>query len=1173
MIAHRLSLIVAVAILATACASTDGDIQLDTTTTEDTADSTSADLRFPEVAPADVIPELRPTPDSGADLQLDSALLCEPGEGCFLDPCLENADCLSGWCVLAGGEGVCSRACDTECPAGWSCKQVAGSRPDVVFICVSNHANLCKPCATAEGCSDAGGGLVPCVLLEPGSGSFCGGACDDDEDCPAGFACGEAQATDGTTSLQCLPTSGECPCSALSTAQSLSTPCEVANEAGACAGLRICGPEGLSDCDAPSPALELCNGLDDDCDGEADEPTLVDGEYVLLCDDGDACTEDTCAGDAGCATVPLDDTGCDDADPCTLEDSCAAGICLGEVVVCDDGNPCTDDACVEGECQFVPNGIDCDDGDPCTVADECDGGACAGTAVDCACQQDADCEDLEDGDVCNGILFCDTGKFPFVCAIVEGSPVDCPAPEGVDAPCLLATCDPLTGACGLAGANDGGPCDDEDACSIGDLCSEGNCAPGAPANCADDNPCTDDLCAPESGCVSVPNDAPCDDGDVCTSDDLCQGGSCAPGPGLPCDDGNPCTDDSCDPLTGCVYTPNSSSCDDGNACTDGDVCAGGSCVGGPPLGCADGNPCTDDSCVPSAGCVHAFNISPCEDGDACTVGDLCGDGACVGGAPLNCADDNPCTDDLCDAVAGCQNPANAAPCDDGDICTTADHCADAVCAGGEALDCGDGNPCTDDSCSSAVGCLHMANAAPCAEAACDAGVHLSGATCTGGACPAAIETVCDDGNPCTDDSCDAALGCLTLDNEAPCEAAACVDGVHYAATACATGACPPQAETACPFLCGPDGCFGECLPGSAGCDDVVPLICDDAGVWSPLEPCPTACAGGLCTVPDGPIALETTTSSPNLFVGDGGRPVVFFTESDAEHSDVRMATFEGTWDVETVFAGYRIGQMAVDAGADGSWHLIMGKFGESSVSYGTGPTPWAIDSVVTGIPTGGPTGVLDEDGDFHISASTSLSTRTYATNAGGSWTTSPVSSSSTGVAALSVYGADAPTIVYNRWNTRRIYVTQGPDFAGGQTLLQSYGVDQGPRLSLELFGSDRHLAYSYTYDYYTHYRIIYTTDGGGSWSPVTVANGGPSVIGLDLSLDPEGSAHIIHTDANGDLYYHSNHTGSWSSTLILDGGSSGGTIDALYHEGMIWIVYRDADQHLAFLEVDPSILD
>src|SRR6185436_12843582 len=49
------------------------------------------------------------------------------------------------------------------------------------------------------------------------------------------------------------------------------------------------------------------------------------------------------------------------------------------------------------------------------------------------------------------------------------------------------------------------------------------------------------------------------------------------------------------------------------------------------------------------------------------------------------------------------------PCDDGDACTTNDECSGGACAGGPPLDCDDLNACTDDSCSSATGCVNTSN--------------------------------------------------------------------------------------------------------------------------------------------------------------------------------------------------------------------------------------------------------------------------------------------------------------------------------------------------------------------------------------------------------------------------------------------------------------------------------
>jgi len=48
-----------------------------------------------------------------------------------------------------------------------------------------------------------------------------------------------------------------------------------------------------------------------------------------------------------------------------------------------------------------------------------------------------------------------------------------------------------------------------------------------------------------------------------------------------CADANPCTDDGCNPAVGCVHSNNTSACDDGDACTTADVCSGGACAGVP----------------------------------------------------------------------------------------------------------------------------------------------------------------------------------------------------------------------------------------------------------------------------------------------------------------------------------------------------------------------------------------------------------------------------------------------------------------------------------------------------------------------------------------------------------------------------------------------------------------
>jgi len=228
-------------------------------------------------------------------------------------------------------------------------------------------------------------------------------------------------------------------------------------------------------------------------------------------------------------------------------------------------------------------------------------------------------------------------------------------------------------------------CDDGDACTENDTCSGGSCA-GSPVNCDDGDSCTVDTCV----------------GGVCDSALDCNLPGCSADPrcdlcsGADCDDGNVCTDDSCDPATGlCVNTDNTAPCDDGNACTSGDTCSGGSC-NGTSISCDDGNICTDDSCDPVSGCVNTPNTDPCDDGQFCTVGDACMGGNCMGGSPRDCSDGVSCTDDSCNEMTdSCDNVANDANCsDDGLFCNGTEFCdptADCSstgdpCAAGEVCD-------------------------------------------------------------------------------------------------------------------------------------------------------------------------------------------------------------------------------------------------------------------------------------------------------------------------------------------------------------------------------------------------------------------------------------------------------------------------------------------------------
>lgn len=92
---------------------------------------------------------------------------------------------------------------------------------------------------------------------------------------------------------------------------------------------------------------------------------------------------------------------------------------------------------------------------------------------------------------------CDDGKFCTVNDTCQlgfclGTINKCVPPQGD--PCHTAVCDNNQAQCILTAANDGAACDDQNLCSAGETCLNGNCQGGQPANagmaCDDHDGCT-----------------------------------------------------------------------------------------------------------------------------------------------------------------------------------------------------------------------------------------------------------------------------------------------------------------------------------------------------------------------------------------------------------------------------------------------------------------------------------------------------------------------------------------------------------------------------------------------------------------------------------------------------------------------------------------------------------
>ncbi|GMV41090.1 MAG: hypothetical protein AMXMBFR64_28060 [Myxococcales bacterium] len=410
------------------------------------------------------------TDGSGGPGGTDGAPPSDVVPGGFGAPCTANADCLSGYCV-EGPEGyICTEECAETCDPGFDCKGVVQG-PDIIFLCVPVVKKVCTPCTKDFHCNEG-------ACLEIDGQRRCSYACAGDGDCPASYVCTK-DATGEHEGAFCQPVTGTCECT--EPLEGTQRTCLLTTDAGTCYGVESCDPAvGWVGCTAATPEAELCNGKDDDCNGLVDDgiadgaacvnevvgvgtcpgQTVCLGPLGLVCQ-GPVPAIEACDGkDNDCDGATDEDFKGDDGEFSTdahcgaCNNDCATAIANGTGTCDPDDLQCVVASCAPGFVQVGPYAcaatveLPCK---PCTTDEDCLGSACvpfdgasyclvACQGEDKTCPQGYSCGDPGSGEAClpaNGTCTCNV--------LTAGKKQVCYASSDLGSCVGLETCDPATG--------------------------------------------------------------------------------------------------------------------------------------------------------------------------------------------------------------------------------------------------------------------------------------------------------------------------------------------------------------------------------------------------------------------------------------------------------------------------------------------------------------------------------------------------------------------------------------------------------------------------------------------------------------------------------------------------------------------------------------------------------
>ncbi len=540
--------------------------------------------------------------------------------------------------------------------------------PDLGDACDDGMFGRCRGTG-AYVCNGVGSGTV-CTITTPGGAPIAETCNNLDDDC-------DNRVDENLT----------CTCSGIELCNNLDDDCDLAideglvrdcgTDVGECVhGTESCAAGMWMGCNAVGPApTELCDGLDNDCDGIIDGLSRPCSDLpggnpstgpchpgTQVCPPGGTGMWGVCFGEVGPTTESCDtiDNDCDvivdeDTGGADCSSTCGVGqtVCTNGVITCEGSTSGSVEICndFDDDCDtLIDEGVA--DMGPCTIGPggeplcmpgvlRCVGGTfvCQGgepsmpEACDCA---DNDCDtEIDEGTLCGAGATCTHCQCAEPCASGEF-----PCPEGricVDDVCLVDVCFDVI--CPPLPNGDKTVCDQDDgtcvrACDQVPPCAAGSVCVGSIGECRPDN------------CLTFP--------DRCTATEECVNGTCVADPcaGVTCPSGEYCQAGTCH--GSCTDVP----------CPIGQRCELGACVVDP---C--GAPCTNESfvCNEATGeCVHDPCIGiVCSAGQACnSQNGLCEQDPCLG---VICPGPNEvCRDGTC---ATPPPPIDAGP-NDQDLITT-----------------------------------------------------------------------------------------------------------------------------------------------------------------------------------------------------------------------------------------------------------------------------------------------------------------------------------------------------------------------------------------------------------------------------------------------------------------------------------------------------------------------